>query len=379
MTVKGTLPLPLAFRDEANEALFEFCRLYGRKLPWRENRTPYRVWVSEVMLQQTRAEVVLRYYDRFLEALPDVRALAEVAPDRLAKLWEGLGYYRRASLMRQAAIVICEKHGGEIPSDYHALRALPGFGEYTAGAVSSFAFGLRVPAVDGNLLRVLARLFRIEDNILKPKTAKEIRALSWKMLPPPPSSFMPASAVEGEKGDGAYLPDGFAAATWNQAMMELGAQICLPNTQPRCAECPLSAYCTACADGCAEKLPIRESGVKRREETLTVLRVSFNGQYLVRRRADSGLLAGLYEFPNVSGALTAEEAAARVEEMGFKVIRLEPLSDARHIFTHITWHLHGYHIEVVPPKALLGGLVASSRERLESDYSIPSAFRAYRP
>lgn len=367
-----TLPLPLLFRQEANDALLEFCRASARDLPWRRSVTPYRVWVSEIMLQQTRAEVVTRYYERFLSELPNVRALAEVSDDRLAKLWEGLGYYRRASLMKRAAEVIVERHGGELPSDYASLRALPGFGDYTAAAVASFAFGLRAPAVDGNLLRVLARLFRVEENVLSGKTAAALRELAFRMLP---------DEKDGANGGERYLYDGYASAEWNQAMMELGAQICLPNTQPKCRQCPLSAYCIACADGCAERLPIRESTLKRKEEARTVLRVTDGERYLLHRRAGKGLLAGLYEFPNVEGALNEQEAQKAVMERGFAVRSLKALAPARHVFTHLTWHLTGYEIIVDPisSESLPEDFFAPTKESLYRDYSIPGAFAAYKP
>lgn len=366
------LPLPLLFRQEANDSLLDFCRIFARDLPWRKQVTPYRVWVSEIMLQQTRAEVVRRYYDRFLSELPNPRALAEVSDDRLAKLWEGLGYYRRASLMKRAACVIVERHGGELPSDYQSLRALPGFGDYTAAAVASFAFGLRAPAVDGNLLRVLARLFRVEENVLAPKTASYLRELAFRMLP---------DEKDAKNGGERYLYDGYAAAEWNQAMMELGAQICLPNTQPKCDKCPLSAFCIACADGCAERLPIRESAVKRKEQAITVLRVTDGERYLLHKRAEKGLLAGLYELPNREGVLTEADAKNAVSDMGFSVCGVRALSPARHIFTHLTWHLSGYEVTVAPidQKRLPKDFFAPSAQELYRDYSIPGAFAAFKP
>ena len=367
---KENLPLPLLFRQEANHSLLEFCRLSARDLPWRTSVTPYRVWISEIMLQQTRAEVVCRYYDRFLRELPNVRSLAEVSDDRLAKLWEGLGYYRRASLMKKAAKVLVENYGGELPNDYASLRALPGFGDYTASAVASFAFGLRAPAVDGNLLRVLARLFRVEENVLSGKTASYLRELAFRMLPD-----TKAAKTGGER----YLYDGYAAAEWNQAMMELGAQICLPNTVPKCDKCPLSAYCVACAEGCADRLPVRESGIKRKEEARTVLRITDGERYILRRRPSKGLLAGLYEFPNEVGRLDEKQAEEVVREMGFSVRSVKALADARHIFTHLTWHLSGYEIVVDKKDELPEGVFAPTAEELYSDYSIPGAFCAYKP
>ena len=371
------LPLPLTKLDSLTRALLSFAEQEARDLPWRRDMTPYRVWVSEIMLQQTRTEVVRRYYPRFLEALPDVSSLADADGDALAKLWEGLGYYRRASLMQRAARIVKEKYGGELPADYRLLRELPGFGDYTAGAVASFAFGLRAPAVDGNLLRVLARLFGEEDNVLSSACAKRLSSFAWKMLPPPLADTEAALEQKNQK-DGAYLYDGYAAAAWNQAMMELGAQICLPNTTPHCESCPLSPYCVACAEGSAARLPVRITGTKRRFEEKTVLQMMADGYYVLRRRPDEGLLAGLYEFPNVQGTLNSAQAAEEVEKLGFTVMDVRPLPSAKHVFTHITWLLTGYQIEVAPDRLPYGYLLATEEE-LHTRYSVPGAFNAYKP
>ncbi len=359
--------LPPEAKDAMTESLLVFSDRYARDLPWRKHVTPYRVWVSEIMLQQTRAEVVRRYFDRFTEALPTPRHLAEAAPDHLAKLWEGLGYYRRAHLMQKAAQMICLRHDGELPADYHALRALPGFGEYTAGAVASFAFGLRAPAVDGNLLRVLARLIACEDNVLQASCADRLRALAWTLLPP------------AEGSGAAYEYDGYAAAVWNQAMMELGAQVCLPNTTPKCESCPLSPYCCACAQGSAARLPLRISGTKRREEKRTVLRVRCGNRYLLHRRPDEGLLAGLYEFFNTEGHLTAEQAQNAVEAWGLSVHEVRPLGLAKHVFTHITWYMEGYELVCAAPQSLPDRTCLVTAQEMVQSYSVPGAFRAYHP
>ncbi len=376
----SSLPLPLRFRRELTESLLRYATLESRDLPWRKDITPYKVWVSEIMLQQTRAEVVRRYYARFLDALPDATALAKASPDKLAKLWEGLGYYRRASLMQRAAQVLVADYGGELPADYHLLRTLPGFGEYTAGAVASFAFGLRAPAVDGNLLRVLARLFAEEGNVLSNDCATRLRRLAWALLPPPQPHTAAAKKTDGEDVmAGAYVFDGHAAAAWNQAMMELGAQICLPNTKPHCERCPLSPYCRACAEGSAERLPLRVTGTKRRTQALTVFQMTVDGQYVLRKRPSGGLLAGLYELPNVQGTLDENEAVYAIEEMGFSVKHIEEMPPARHIFTHITWQMTGYRVEIAPPKSVREPFLLATLSDIDNVYSIPGAFAAYRP
>ena len=367
--------LPYRHRLDIAEALALFCEQSGRDLPWRKNKTPYRVYVSEVMLQQTRTETVLRYYEPFLIAYPTVTALADADGDALRKQWEGLGYYRRIALAQKACLDIKKRYGGEIPADYAALRALPGFGDYTASAVASFAFGLRAAAVDGNLLRVLARLFAFEGNILEAKNAALLRAVAEEMLPPPKHG-----SRSERKGGALHEKDGGAAATWNQAMMELGAQVCLPNTQPHCHACPLSPYCLACAGGCADALPVRESGTKRRHEEKTVLRIKSGNRYLIRRRPDTGLLAGFYELPTADGTIGTDGLSKILQALGiFSAFTAEPLPAAKHVFTHITWHMTGYEItlaeEIVPPQ----GMLFASLNELNEVHPIPSAFRAYRP
>ncbi len=366
--------LPYRYRLDVAEALALFCEQSGRDLPWRKSKTPYRVYVSEVMLQQTRTETVLRYYEPFLAAYPTPTALADAEGDALRKQWEGLGYYRRIALAQRACLEIKARYGGEIPADYDALRALPGFGDYTASAVASFAFGLRAAAVDGNLLRVLARLFAFEGNILEPKNAALLRAVAEEMLPPP------AKGSDSAKNGGAlHKKDGGVSAVWNQAMMELGAQVCLPNTKPHCDVCPLSPFCLACANGCADALPVRESRTKRRHEKKTVLRVRSGTRYLIRRRPDTGLLAGLYELPTVDGSLEKEEALQALQTLGIFASDAKPLPEAKHVFTHITWHMTGYEVTLAPTAVPPSGMILADVTEIDTVYPIPSAFRAYRP
>ena len=214
--------------------LLDWFRANARDLPWRRTRDPYRIWVSEIMLQQPRVAAVLGYYARFLEAFPTVEALARAPEERLMKLWEGLGYYSRARNLRKAAVEVCEKYGGEFPTDYDALLALPGIGEYTAGAIASAAFGLPVPAVDGNVLRVLARLWDDSGDIADPKTKRAARSAV--------AAAMPASEADRR--------------VFNQALMELGATVCVPNGPPKCEVCPAAELCLGHLRGTAEALPV---------------------------------------------------------------------------------------------------------------------------
>ena len=219
--------------ENISPALLDWFYKNRRSLPFREDPTPYHVWLSEVMLQQTRVSAVLPYYYRFLEELPDIPALAACGEEKLHKLWEGLGYYSRVRNLQKAAKLVCAQYGGELPADYDALRALPGIGDYTAGAIASISFGLPVPAVDGNVLRVLARLTADREDVLKPAAKKRLSALAAQMVP--------------ADRPGAY----------NQAIMELGETICLPNTAPDCSRCPLNDLCEANRLGCAAELPVR--------------------------------------------------------------------------------------------------------------------------
>lgn len=321
-----------------------------RDLPWRAVPTPYRVWVSEIMLQQTRVEAVRSYFDRWMQALPDIPALAAADEAVYMKLWEGLGYYSRVRNLHRAAVEVCEQYGGELPADYAKLLALPGVGEYTAGAIASIAFGLPVPAVDGNVLRVAARL----DNDLTPITDAGYKKQTRARF----AALMPAD----RPGD------------LNQALMELGATVCLPNGAPRCADCPLQHLCLGCHHGNAAMLPVRAAKKARRVEDRTVLLARCGPLVGIRRRPAKGLLAGLWELPALAGHLSPEETRAALAAQGWQVQKLLSLRPAKHIFTHVEWHMNGYYIELAAPP---DGLTFVSPAALRADYALPSAFRAF--
>lgn len=321
-----------------------------RDLPWRAVPTPYRVWVSEIMLQQTRVEAVRSYFDRWMQALPDIPALAAADEAVYMKLWEGLGYYSRVRNLHRAAVEVCEQYGGELPADYARLLALPGVGEYTAGAIASIAFGLPVPAVDGNVLRVAARL----DNDLTPITDAGYKKQTRARF----AALMPAD----RPGD------------LNQALMELGATVCLPNGAPRCADCPLPHLCLGCHHGNAAMLPVRAAKKARRVENRTVLLARCGPLVGIRRRPAKGLLAGLWELPALAGHLSPEETRAALAAQGWQVQKLLSLRPAKHIFTHVEWHMNGYYIELAAPP---DGLTFVSPAALRADYALPSAFRAF--
>lgn len=327
-----------------------------RILPWRGSRDPYRIWVSEIMLQQTRVEAVRPYYDRFMKALPAVSDLAEVSSQQLLKLWEGLGYYNRARNLQKAAQVIMDQYDGRMPGEYELLLSLPGIGSYTAGAIASIAFERPYPAVDGNVLRILTRLMADESNVLDPRTKKRMEDELKRIMP-------------------ADRPGDF-----NQALMELGATVCLPNGAPKCERCPWHTLCRAREQGLLDRIPHKEKKKTRKQEKKTVLLIRDGDRTLIRKRKESGLLAGLYEFPSFDGWLEKEDIERIVSEFGYQPLYIKPLEDARHIFTHKEWHMKGYLVKVADTG--YGGGKQSERlliypQEIEKTYPIPSAFKAY--
>ncbi len=335
------------------EPLLEWFAGHARVLPWREEPTPYRVWVSEIMLQQTRVEAVKPYFERFVQALPDVKALAECPEEQLLKLWEGLGYYNRVRNMQIAAKQIMEEYGGEISSDYERLLKLKGIGHYTAGAVSSIAYGKAVPAVDGNVLRVISRVAADERDIMK----QSVRTNMEKQLLD-------------------IIPENYAGA-FNQALMELGAMICLPKTTPKCEECPWQHLCLSRKEDKIAQIPVKSKAAKRRLEEKTVFLIRDGEKVVLQKRPSKGLLAGLYEFPNVTGYYTEKMALAYVKEMGLMPLRIERLAEAVHIFSHVEWHMKGYLIRVEAMEKEKESLIFAEAADFLENYPIPSAFGAY--
>lgn len=351
-------PVPVVLESprlrEAVEPVIQWYRENHRDLPWRNTRDPYRIWVSEIMLQQTRVEAVKRYYERFLSELPTVKELAEVPEDRLMKLWEGLGYYNRVRNMQKAARQVMEEYQGEFPHTYDTIRSLAGIGNYTAGAVSSFAFGIPKPAVDGNVLRVLSRILASEEDIMKACVR------SWM-----------ERAVEE------VIPEQ-NASDFNQGLIELGALICVPNGDPRCRECPAAGLCLAREKGIQTRLPVKAKAKARRIEKRTVLIFRDARGVAIRKRPSRGLLAGLYELPNVEGHLTGRQAADYGKSIGLMPVRVRKLEDAKHIFSHVEWHMIGYEMLVDELEKSCGAeMIFAKKEELETVYSIPSAFESY--
>lgn len=339
---------------QAAEPLLHWYDGHARVLPWREKPAPYRVWLSEIMLQQTRVEAVKPYFQRFLSALPDVAALAAVPEEELLKLWEGLGYYNRARNLQKAARVVMEEYGGELPKDYDTLRRLPGIGPYTAGAIASIAYGKRCPAVDGNVLRVITRLLADPSDILEEKVKRRMERQLLAVMP------------EDRPGD------------FNQALMELGAVVCIPNGEPLCAGCPWETLCLAHARGLTGSIPYKAPKKARKVEELTVFIIKDGERTALHKRPARGLLAGLYEFPNTPGHLTEEEALSYVKRLGLYALHISELAPAKHIFTHKEWHMRAYAISIAEPADGAGeGLLFANAAQSEEKYPIPSAFAAY--
>ena len=330
-------------------ALLPWYRQSHRDLPWRRTREPYHIWLSEIMLQQTRVEAVKGYYARFLAALPTIEALAGCDDDTLHKLWEGLGYYSRVRNLKKAAQVIITDHGGQFPGKYEDVLALPGIGEYTAGAICSIAFGQRTPAVDGNVLRVTARLLDDATPIDLPAQKKAVTADLAEVYPQ-------------EAGD------------FTQALMELGATVCGPNRKPDCENCPCGTFCLAYARGTAQSLPVKSPKKEKKIEEKTVFILSCDHRYALEKRPSEGLLAGLWQFPNVAGKLETAAALDAVANMGLRPREILRQVERKHIFTHIIWNMRGIYAEAAEPAGAFQWFTA---EEIEENAALPTAFRQF--
>ncbi len=383
--------------------LIAWYKTHARDLPWRQDRDPYGIWISEIMLQQTRVEAVKPYYARFMERLPDVPALARVEEEALLKLWEGLGYYSRARNLKKAAVQMVERYGGQVPSGYEELIGLPGIGSYTAGAIASIAYKIPVPAVDGNVLRVISRVLGSLADISRPQTKTWMEGALKKTM------------------------DQEQPGLFNQGLFEVGALLCTPykgerrvskelsaaDTGPGCGECPLAPVCVAREKDMWRMIPVKAGKKARRIEERTVLilrgwKESAEGSrgegpddpcgepqalggsegrtevVAIRKRPSKGLLASLYEFPNVEGRLELEDGDARSRAIVSRTVgvakeqigAIRPLGEAKHVFSHVEWHMVGYliHVEGGLPQSFIG---ADTRE-LEGKYPLPNAFLAYR-
>ena len=356
MELREEVPVVLSVLDKISTPLLAWYDKQHRILPWREEPTGYRVWVSEIMLQQTRVEAVKPYYERFLNFLPDISSLASANEDVLLKLWEGLGYYNRVRNMQKAAKLIMEEYEGKMPEEYEQLLALPGIGSYTAGAISSIAYGRKAPAVDGNVLRVVSRLRMDDADILSDRVKKGVEQDLLEIMP------------EKRAGD------------FNQAMMELGAVVCVPNGMAKCGECPLNEICQAHKEERVPDFPVKAKKKPRTVEKKTVLIIKDESRAAIHKRPNKGLLAGLYEFPSLEGHKTKEQVIGALKEWGLHPIFIQPLEASKHIFSHKEWHMKGYAVrvdELMPVEGKEQGLLFVEPDETEEKYPIPSAFAAY--
>jgi A/G-specific adenine glycosylase len=384
MTAEKAENKPVYQKQEAlRKALMrlpEWFRENKRELPWRGSGNPYDVWISEIMLQQTRVAAAKEYFLRFRAELPGVKELAAVPEERLLKLWQGLGYYSRSRNLKRAAQIILRDFGGRIPSDPDLLRKLPGIGSYTAGAIASIAYGVPEPAVDGNVLRVCSRISGNSDDIALPATKRSLENALRNLMQEVCTS--PSGDEESKLDPPSPNPGDF-----NQAIMELGALICVPNGEPLCGKCPVRELCYAKSEGCIGRLPVKSGKKQRRLENRTVLLIQNGDRYLIRKRPDKGLLARLWEFPAADGFLASDEAvraAGSILGREAEPLYIERLPDSRHIFSHVEWRMHAYRIRIADPKdevqtvfdreTLRFALPGEMKER----YPLPSAFAAYR-
>lgn len=335
---------------DVKKPLLEWYRNEHRDLKWRNTKNPYHIWISEIMLQQTRVEAVKGYYDRFLNAIPDIATLATISEEHLLKLWEGLGYYNRARNLQKAAIIIMEEYGGRFPVEYEDVIALPGIGEYTAGAICSICYDAKTPAVDGNVLRVMTRVSQCYDNIdlqtTKKKARKELLALY----------------AEGDCGE------------LTQSLMELGATVCIPNGLAHCEKCPLQELCKGNNNNTYIKLPVRNQKKKRKVQEMTVFILHDDEQYGIRKRNNKGLLANMWEFPHVDEKMSVDTAMQYVSEQGYEPILLEKEIPYTHIFSHVEWRMIAYYISCQNQRCALTWV---DKEELKHRYALPTAFKTF--
>lgn len=334
------------------QPLLAWYSAHARVLPWRDEPSPYRVWVSEIMLQQTRVEAVKAYFERFTAELPSIESLANAPEEQLLKLWEGLGYYSRVRNLHKAARVVMESCGGVLPDTPEELLQLPGIGSYTAGAIASIAYGKPVPAVDGNVLRVIARVTasdaNVSENTVKNKIAGQLKEIY-------PTEH---------------------AGDFTQSLMELGAIVCLPNSPPKCEVCPLCTLCAAHAQGIEMNFPVKTAKKQRKTEERTVFLITCNGKAAIVKRPGKGLLAGLWEFPNTLGKLSPQQAEEMLKTLGVCPLQVKRLPKAKHIFTHIEWRMTGYLVSA-EEAVETSGLIWANRTELMEQYTIPTAFKSY--
>ena len=342
--------IEIELMKKIRQPIIDWYQKNKRELPWRKEKNPYHIWISEIMLQQTRIEAVKQYYERFLKEIPTIQDLAEIDEEKLLKLWEGLGYYNRARNLKKAAQVIQEKYKGKMPKHDKELVELPGIGEYTAGAISSIAYDEPVPAVDGNVLRVVSRVVGSKKDVLETKTKKEFTQKLREIMP-------------NQAGD------------FNEGLMELGELICIPNGEPLCEKCPLQEICIAKNENLTDVIPVRNQKIKRRKEEKTVFLLEFEGKIAIQKREKTGLLANMYEFPNVDKRLKKDEIETVLQSWGLIGNQIEKIGTHHHVFSHIEWDMVGYKIQV---NSINSAFIWVEKHEILEKYPIPGAFVPFR-
>ena len=332
------------------EPLLTWYKKNARIVPWRENTEPYRIWISEIMLQQTRVDTVIAYYKKFLQAFPTIQDLAACEDEQLMKLWEGLGYYSRAKNLKKAAQVICDDYEGQFPTEFDIVIKLPGIGTYTAGAICSIAFGKKTAAVDGNVLRVITRLIKNPTDIMNAKFREEVK----KNL------------------EAIYPKD--QCGNFTQSLMELGAVICTPNGAPKCDECPLKEYCLAYKEKRQMEFPVKKKKTERKIENKTVFILCYNDNIAISKREQEGLLGGMWEFPNVDKTLSKKEVKEWLLQQEIMTAKIQAAFKKKHIFSHIEWHMNCF-IVLCDSKGNNNNLKWVSRKQLEEEIALPTAFK----
>lgn len=341
-------------RKHFTDPILEWYDNNKRQFLWRDQEDPYATWISEIMLQQTRIEAATGYFVRFMQELPDIGSLAKVSDERLLKLWEGLGYYNRARNLKKTAQILVEQYDSRLPADYDKLLKLPGIGPYTAGAIASISYGIPVPAVDGNVLRVLMRFQKCGDDISKISVRRRVEQELLGIMPDRPGDF-------------------------NQAIMELGEVVCIPNGAPLCEQCPLQGACEANRLQCQEEYPKKAEKKPRRVEEKTLLIYEANEKIGIRKRPEKGLLAGLYEFPSIGEKLTVKGLRILMEEGQIPKGKMKSMGAAKHIFSHVEWHMRGVHVSLNEGEEghLPEDILFVTKEELQNKYSLPVAFHYY--
>lgn len=332
--------------------LLEWYYQNQRLLPWRKDKNPYHVWVSEIMLQQTRIEAVIDYYYRFMTELPTIESLANCNQDRLLKLWEGLGYYNRVRNLQKSAQIIMNEYHGVFPDSYLTILSLPGIGEYTASAIASICFSLQEATVDGNVLRVYMRINNCYDNIDDKKVRTEVRKNIISIMPKDTGSF-------------------------NQALMELGETICIPNGVPKCEICPIKNFCKAYENKSFLELPVKSTKKEKQEEDYTIFLFTHHQKVGICKRSEQGLLHNLWQFFNVSGKLSLSQIKTYLNNHNIEYSKIKKSITYSHIFTHKKWNMVSYIVNLENTKNI-NGVTWVTLEELEKEYALPTAFQPFK-